>query len=399
MSEVSPRRTAAEPGASKPAVLLVDDRPENLLALEAVLADDRIRLVRATSGDEALQRMLREEFALVLMDVQMPGLDGFETVALIKQRARSQHVPIIFVTGIYLDDVHLRQGYEVGAVDYILKPFEPDVLRTKVSVFVDLYMQQARLARRARELEARAGHVEVLQKLRELERLKDDFLSATSHELRTPLTSIIGFAELLADEVGGALSPEQLAFVRSIQVGGARLKALIDDLLDFARLDAGVLELACEDLDAGPVVAEAVEALRPLAEASGVALAVDRPAAPVVVAMDRRRVAHVLGHLVGNALKFTPAGGRVDVRARAADDALVVEVHDTGIGIAQEHLPHLFERFFQVDPGITRAQGGTGLGLSIAKAFIEAQGGRIGALSELGCGSTFWFTLPRAREA
>jgi PAS domain S-box-containing protein len=229
---------------------------------------------------------------------------------------------------------------------------------------------------------------------RELNRLKADLVNAVSHELRTPLTSLMGYAEFLEDEVGGPLAPEQHEFVAQIQEGTRRLQRLVDDLLDFARLEAGTFSLSLREADLAQKVRETIESLRPQAQVKGVVLEADSPDGATMVRMDPGRIGQVLLNLVGNAIKFTPEGGRVTVRILAAPRRVRVEVADTGIGIAPEHLERLFEKFYQVNGGITREQGGTGLGLSIAKALVEAHGGTIDVESTPGVGSTFWFTLP-----
>ncbi len=232
------------------------------------------------------------------------------------------------------------------------------------------------------------------QHLQELDRLKGDFLNAASHELRTPLASIMGYSEFLEEGMGGPVSPEQLEFVREIQQGSQRLLRLVDDLLDFARLEAGGFSLDLQEADLREAIAEVAKSLVPQAMAKGVSLELELPDAPCEARMDPRRIEQVLLNLVGNALKFTPAEGRVVIRVRRAPGAFRVEVEDSGIGIPPALCPRLFEKFFQVDPSTTRSYGGTGLGLSIAKALVEAHGGTIDVVSEPGRGSCFGFTLP-----
>lgn len=229
--------------------------------------------------------------------------------------------------------------------------------------------------------------------LRELDRLKGDFLNTASHELRTPLSSILGFAEFLEEELSGPLTPSQMGYVTQIQEGGKRLARIIDDMLDFARLEAGSFRLSIEEADLREVIQHELESMRPQADDAGVALDARFPALPCPIAMDPRRVGQVLLNLVGNAIKFTPSGGTVQVSLSEEADGFRVEVRDTGIGIAKEHQPRLFEKFFQVDASHTREHGGTGLGLAISKALVEQHGGTIGVVSEARQGSTFWFTL------
>ncbi|HEY9855662.1 MAG TPA: ATP-binding protein [Stenomitos sp.] len=234
---------------------------------------------------------------------------------------------------------------------------------------------------------------ERIAQLQELDRLKGDFINTASHELRTPLTSIMGYAEFLEDELGGPLTPEQVAFVHQIQLGVRRLGRIVDDLLDFARMEAGTFTLAMVEADLGQLLCDELESLRPQALIAGVTLECPEPVS-LPVAMDPKRIGQVLLNLIGNALKFTPRGGTVRARMRAVDGAVRVEIQDTGIGLLPEHQERIFEKFFQVDPSLTRTHGGAGLGLAIARALIDAHGGTLGVASELGSGSTFWFQLP-----
>ncbi|HEY9898008.1 MAG TPA: ATP-binding protein [Pantanalinema sp.] len=235
------------------------------------------------------------------------------------------------------------------------------------------------------------------RELQELDRLKSSFVNAVSHELRTPLTSIMGYAEFLEDELGGALSADQAEFVKQIQASSQRLKRLIDDLLDFARIEAGTFKLAVAPFDLGDKVEEIVESLRPQAAQARVTLLSEVTGAPGELNADAQRLGQVLINLIGNALKFTPEGGRVTVRLRREPDAMVCEVEDDGPGIPPEDQPLLFQRFSQLEAG--KHKGGTGLGLAISKALVEAHGGKIGLESTPGRGSVFWFRIPLSPEA
>ncbi len=237
------------------------------------------------------------------------------------------------------------------------------------------------------------------EELQQLARLKDDLVNAVSHELRTPLTSIRGFAEFLEDDLAGTLTPPQRVYVGQIQEGALRLQRLVDDLLDFARIEAGSFRLARQEADLARITREMTESLRPQARLKGLALHVEIPADAVPTVVDPGRIGQVIINLISNAIKFTPAGGEITVRLAALPDRVRFEVRDTGIGIAPEHLPMLFEKFYQVETSTTRETGGAGLGLSISQALVEAHGGSIGAESELGVGSLFWFELPRGAEA
>lgn len=253
----------------------------------------------------------------------------------------------------------------------------------------------------ARELEARvqertAELQQAYQRLTELDRLKTNFLSVVSHELRTPLTTIQGYVEFLEDGTSGSLSEEQAEYVEQIQQGACQLRRLVDDLLDFARVEAGTLKLVRKPTEVPSTIARALESLVPTLQRHGLQIETEFPAEPVWLEVDAGRLSQVVLNLVGNAVKFTPRGGTIRVSLRQDGAEYRIAVQDSGIGIDPEHLPRLFQRFYQVDSSSTRERGGVGLGLSIAQSLIEAHGGRIGVESTPGAGSTFWFTLPAA---
>lgn len=232
------------------------------------------------------------------------------------------------------------------------------------------------------------------EELKELDRLKSSFVDSVSHELRTPLTSIKGYAEFLEDEIAGSLSADQHGFVAQIVAGASRLERLVDDLLDFARMEAGTFKLAVRDFDLRQMLVRVVESFRPQAMERMLTIETSVPPDSVRVSADPGRIEQVIMNLMSNALKFNSPNGHVIVRLVASGAAVRVEIQDTGQGVAPDKLPRLFERFYQVDPSMTRAAGGAGLGLSISRALIEAHGGRIGVESALGEGSRFWFELP-----
>jgi signal transduction histidine kinase len=528
-------------------ILVVDDNREQRVALRALLGDIG-EVVEAASGREALRQLLLRDFAVVLLDVQMPVMDGFETAALIRGRRRSEQTPIIFLTA-HGDESHAARGYSLGAVDYMQAPYDPGVLRTKVAVFVDLFRKTAEVTRQAASLALHATQLrrladgslkihaadsveELLQlaadtalevveadavaieatiethelarsagarsiaigrpaasglhpglrslrdrfaggpvrlsavelatwfppdplvagddaappsllaapilgrdgrgigwiqltgrpggeftpddeallvqcarivslavenvlmgQAREVNRAKDEFLATLSHELRTPLQAMLSWAEMLRAK---DLDPE--TFARGLEVieRSARSQTqLIEGLLDISRIITGKLEIDAKPVDLDEVIEAALDAARPVAEAKWVALQRTGDGGPLWLLGDGQRLQQVMGNLLANAIKFTPAGGSAEVRLRASAGIAEIRVIDTGVGLSPEFLPHLFESFRQADSSSTRAHGGLGIGLAIARRLIELHGGQIRAESPgEGQGTTLVVRLP-----
>jgi len=534
-------------------ILAVDDSADKLLALSVVLAELNENVVTATSGRDALRALLTEEFAVVLLDVNMPGMDGFETAAMIRQRKATEHTPIIFITS-YGDDTHASRGYSLGAVDYILAPVDPEVLQTKVGVFVELFRKTSQVRAQARALEHKAMQLQrlteaslainsalspdamlqvvtdlardilgahqavavaavdqkwslptsavslspqyeatgqlpvfrdraaflsflsicersmrspreqlhptlaplvledsaasrgwiaapltardgrrlgLLQLLdrregdfgvedeailtqlaqmtsiaientlnaeaREANRIKDEFLTTLSHELRTPLTAILGWTRTLRGREAG---PERLDHGLEVIERNVRAQTkLIDDLLDVSRIITGKLRLSVQPVPLSPIVDAAIDAMRPAAEAKEIQITVERSvgmAGEDLIVGDADRLQQVVWNLISNAIKFTPAGGRVNVAIRGRETQFEIRVADTGRGITPDFLPRVFERFRQADSSPTRTHGGLGIGLAIARHLVELHGGTISAESAGDNeGAVFSVSLPR----
>jgi PAS domain S-box-containing protein len=493
-------------------ILMVDDHAPNLLALEATIGDLG-EVVKAHSGEEALLQLLREDFALILLDVQMPGLDGFETARLIKERERSRFIPIIFLTARSRDASHVFRGYAQGAVDYVLKPFAPEILRSKVSVFVELFHKEEQLKRREallrrREREAleresayryrllgdamplcvfaagpdgkvRYGNrawtelsgqsadavhdlwhsdvvhpddrepthaawcrsvntgdpFEVQLRLRrhsdlryrwflgraEPERnerggitgwiitatdidaqkqaeealarasaAKDAFLAAASHELRTPLAAAKMQVQLAKRKYGAELTDGPRRMLEGMDRQVDRMTKLVSDLLDVSRLLTGRLSLEVESFDLVLLLSATCERLQALSPEHH--LEVELPK-QLLMRGDPGRLEQVVTNLVSNAIRYSPHGGAVELRAWVEGDEVALRVRDHGIGIPAEKLALIFERFGQAHGA---RYGGLGLGLTISQGIIEQHGGRIWAESTgiEGEGSTFHVRLP-----
>ena len=366
----------------KVSILVVDDRPDKLLAYEVILAELNQNIVCVQSGKEALRRLLKEDFAAILLDVNMPGMDGFETAALIRQRQRCETTPIIFVSAINDTVTHISRGYSLGAVDYILTPVVPDILRAKISVFVDLFKKTEQIKRQAEERENLIREQAIAEHARvEAERAseaKDRFLAMLSHELRTPLTPVLAAVSTLECEQNIPQTVrESLPLIRRNVELEARL---IDDLLDLTRISQGKVQLSFEIVDAHTLLRNALEICRSEIEQKKLQLQTELAAGRVYLQADPARLQQIFWNLIKNAVKFTPNGGELSIRtANNGEGQLSVEVEDSGYGIAPEVLPKIFNAFEQA--GRTQL-GGLGLGLAISKTLAEAHRGQINVESK-----------------
>lgn len=373
-------------------ILLVDDAPSKLLAMSAALSDLHENVVTALSGREALRQMLHQEFAVILLDVNMPDIDGFETASLIRARESSAHVPIIFVTA-YGDDTSAFQGYSLGAVDYLMTPVVPSVLQAKVSVFVELYRKNRQIQAQAEERIALVREQAARRTAEAANQMKDEFLATLSHELRTPLNSILGWAQLLKM---GRHTAEDLATGLDVIERNAKLQAkIIEDLLDVSRIISGKLQLELRPANVVDSVEAAIAAAQINIDAKQLHLSRQFASELPLVNVDPSRLQQVVGNLLSNAVKFTPAGGSIEVAVRTCERGVEISVTDTGEGITPAFLPYVFDRFRQADASTSRSHGGLGIGLAIVRQLVELHGGRVGVDSlGSGQGAKFFLTLP-----
>jgi signal transduction histidine kinase len=406
-------------------ILIVDDLPEKRLAHGAILEGLDAELTMAGSGEEALKRVLEGEFAVILLDVNMPGMDGLETAELLRQHRNARHTPIILVTA-HADDLQRARGYELGVVDYIQVPVVVPVMRAKVGVFLDLFLTRAALARANRDLESRVAartaelvlsnerlraeieerlqaeneREEVLARERllrghaeEISRLKDQFLATMSHELRTPLNAIFGWITLL--RTGRLDEATQARALETIERNARAQKRLVEDLLDVSRIVTGKLGLELADVAPQRVLQTAIATMQPAAEVKEVGIVPALGEVTGVIRGDPARLQQVVCNLLSNAIKFTAPGGRIDVGLAMSGEQVEITVADTGQGIKPEFLPHVFERFRQEDGSIVRRHGGLGLGLAIVHHLVELHSGTVEAQSDgEGCGARFIVRLP-----
>lgn len=413
-------------------ILLVDDQPGRLITYQSVLGGLNHNLICAQSGLEALEKLMRDDFAVVLLDVSMPGMDGFEAAQLIHEHPRFEKTPIIFITGVHLNELDRLKGYKVGAVDYVSIPVVPEILRSKVAVLVELYCKRrelselnrrlahaneqlsqantALLAEKARELQVlnaalqqtnadlqranRSLQREVRvrgraeQALKEADRNKDQFLATLAHELRNPLAAIASAVQLIR-----ARQPRdpQLCFSRDvIERQVAQLTRLVEDLLDVARITNGKITLTDEPLAVTEIIAQAVETVEAKMQEREHVLTVEVPDSTLLVRGDRARLTQAIANVLDNAAKYTNRAGEITLTALQRDTQLEISIQDNGIGIASDALPRVFNLFTQAEGG-----GGLGIGLALVRQLLRMQGGSVEAHSEgRGLGSRFVLRLP-----
>jgi len=404
-------------------ILLVDDRPENLLALEAILEPLGQDLIRANSGPEALKKVLEVDLSVILLDVQMPGMNGFEVAEIIKSRERSRTIPIIFLSAISKEDAYVFKGYSMGAVDYVFKPFNPDVLRSKVAVFVDLFLKQREIQRqgdllresqkRELELEHRTSLLETeARSAAKLSQMNDElhrrqialeqamgarnrFYASMSHELRTPINAVIGYSTLMLDNIYGPLNAKQKEGLQRTLKAARHLLELVNDVLDLSKIEAGKIELSLQPVMFPSLIEDLFVTVRPLADEYGSSLALEMEGESFNVVSDPRRVRQILLNLLSNAIKFGEGKPIRVVCKQNEAKGVEIDVVDMGVGIAKGDISRIFEEFVQVSES---KQPGTGLGLPISRRLAQLLDGSLTVHSTPGEGSAFRLTLPASLE-
>jgi signal transduction histidine kinase len=368
--------------------LLVDDLEENLLSLEALLRRDGLVLLKARSGDEALELLLRHEVALALVDVQMPGLNGFELAELMRGNERTRRVPIIFVTAGSADLQRRFEGYEAGAVDFIHKPIEPDILRSKAEVFFELFRQRQQIAAQRDALQEQS------EALQAADQRKDVFLATLAHELRNPLAPLRHGLDILRISPN---SPDAGEIRDMMERQLVHLIRLVDDLLDVSRVRQGKIELRKQRIEAADAIRSALETSRPLIEAAGHELETDLAKDPIWLEADLTRLSQVVSNLLNNAARYTPDQGRIALSLKREGEEAVIAVTDSGVGVPADRQAEIFQLFAQVDNRLERGRGGLGIGLALVKQLTDLHGGSVEVRSDgPGKGSTFTVRLPTA---
>ncbi len=377
-------------GRSK--ILLVDDSPANLLALKAILEPLGQELVEALSGEEALRHLLVEDFAVILMDVQMPGLDGLETAALIKGREKSRHIPIIFVTALSREIHFVVKGYSSGGVDYLLKPIDPDILRAKVTVFVDLYQRGEFIKQQALEISERKRVEAEIERAYQFQQM---LVGIIGHDIRSPLSALLATARMLLNM--GELTPKQAAAIERISRSGARIEGIVKVLIDFAQARiGGGIRVDPVPMDLKELPARVVEELQPVHPALQLEAT---SSGDTRGEWDPERLMQVMVNLVDNAAKYGDLARPIRVHVAGVEDEVVLEVHNFGAQIPTDQIALLFEPFRRGAQSAETVKVSLGLGLYIVAELVKAHGGSVEVRSTAEEGTTFRVRLPRRRAA
>ncbi|WP_448700631.1 response regulator [Mucilaginibacter sp. AW1-3] len=395
-------------------ILLVDDNENNLLSIEVVLEKENYTFYRATSGREALRILLKEEdFTLILLDVKMPIMDGYETAELIYQRDKLKQIPIIFITAHDYEEAAVFKGYKAGAVDFIRKPFNPEILRSKVAVFTELYSKNQLLKQQEEKLQIINNDLmqlnedlekRVLERTLELENLnhelkalnlsKDKFLSVISHDLRNPLTSLLASAENMSRDAE-KLRPDQIKmFSGIISRTSQKILNQLNELVEWAKNQREKTDFKPEKLHLAQSINESLDLLRTNAAQKDISLD-NQIQDGIYINADALMFRSILQNLVTNAIKFTPHGGEpVTVTAKPTDGMVEICIKDFGMGMTQQTKDLLFGNVNSSSISGTNQEKGTGLGLLLVKDFVMQHGGKIQVESELEKGTCFTFTMP-----
>ncbi|MEO7496647.1 MAG: response regulator [Massilia sp.] len=399
------------PKIDKSKILVVNDDAASLLALTSLLdqwaEETNYEVMAARSGHEALRQVLLHDFAVILLDVNMPGMDGFETAEAIHQRARSADIPIIFVTAFLADEIDRLKAYQRGAADFLFTPVIPQILHAKVSVFVALSTKNEELRRQAHKLSQRTTELTATNKrlTREMEErqaaerknhAKDEFLAMLGHELRNPLSAISSAASLIGLKGAG---PDTIGRAKVIiQRQSQHLSRIVDDLLDLSRAMSGKILLSRQPMEVSALVTACLDTFKATGRTGNYRLTLELT--PGWVDGDPTRLEQIATNLIDNALKYTPAGGDIHIAVLQDEEDVVLTVRDSGVGIAADLLPHVFDVFVQGSITIDRSQGGLGIGLALVRRLVELHGGSVSADSPgAGAGSTFTIRLPGVAPA
>lgn len=364
-------------------ILIVDDQADNLYSLECILAEEGRVIIKAQSGEEALKLALKEDFSLILLDVQMPVMDGFEVARILKSGEKTKSVPLLFVTAISKERNFVIQGLNEGAVDYLFKPLDIDITRAKANTLLLIHRQQKEL-------------VNLNAELKRLNTEKNYFLGMASHDLRNPISNILTLSTILERDATTRLDDEEQDYLRHIISTSRHMLELLGNLLDISKIETGRIQPERKHLQLQEVIQESIRQNQPSASTKNICVTYSLPDKPDLLYTDRLHLLQVLNNLLSNALKFSFPGSAVEIMAEQSHKEIIIHVIDQGLGIPEDDQAHLFTPFNRNGNKGTGGEKSTGLGLHIARKLIEANGGRIWMKSKKGEGSVFSIAFPRA---
>jgi len=369
-------------------ILIVDDVQANLYSLESLLKEidlndssdlDELTIFQAISGEDALKLAIQEEVDLIVLDIQMPMMDGFEVAKFLKMNPKTKEIPVIFLTAAFKSEEFIKQGFKVGAVDYFTKPIEKFSFLNRVNLYIKMFSDNKKLKVQT-------------EKANRLSNTKSEFLANMSHEIRTPLNAILGFIHLIKERTS---EKEILDYASIIDESSKSLLQIIEDILDFSKLDSGKLAIEMIDFNTKNEFEIITHLFKAKCDEKEITLLIDlEDSLPIALNNDSLRIKQVISNLLSNAIKFSERLTKIRVRFSYEDGMLNVSVEDEGKGIAADKLSKIFESFSQEDDSTTREFGGTGLGLSISRDLVSLMGGELLVKSTLGEGSTFYFSIP-----
>jgi two-component system sensor histidine kinase/response regulator len=365
-------------------ILIVDDTPENLISLKKVLEKHDFEVDTAASGEEALKKVLKNSYVLIILDVQMPGMDGFEVAEAISGYSKAKETAIIFLSAANTELRFIAKGYSSGGLDYITKPVDMNILLLKVKTFYRIYEQNRKLNEMQKSL------LEEIEFRKEAERKKDEFISIASHELKTPLTSVKGYVQLLERSVIKGDTETVKKHLDKAQQQLEKLNGLIADLLDISKIESGKLKFNRQNFLIDTLIDNVIEVMH---QSNPEFQIIKNGSVEQEIYGDEMRIEQVIVNFLTNAIKYSPGTNRVEINMSCENDILYLGVKDEGIGMLPEQLNHVFDKFYRVEETSQRFQG-LGIGLYIASEIIRRHDGKIGVTSDYGKGSEFYFSIP-----
>lgn len=371
-------------------ILIVDDKIENITALKKILELHHFVVDTALSGKEALRKILKQSYELIILDVQMPEMDGFEVAEAISGFSKTSDIPIIFLSAVNISKDFITQGYDSGGHDYLVKPFDPDILVLKARTFIKLYEQKNELAKMKYEL------LEEIEQRKKAESKKDEFISIASHELKTPLTSVKGYMQLAELSVKSDEKENALKFIDRSSNQLNKLNALIVELLDISKMETGNLNYNFSEFGFENFLDNVIDVFQRSNPQWNI---IRSGKADISLSADEFRLEQVILNYLSNAIKYSEETDSIYIDIALLDSKEIkVSIRDNGIGISKEEQPFLFGKFYRVPQSSHKYQG-LGMGLYICAEIIQKHGGSYGVESDLGRGSTFHFTLPVLQDS